>query len=191
MISYLKGKLILKKENFVIIENNNIGYQVFVSKKILDKIPEKRQEIELFCHLEVGERNLDLYGLLNYEELEFFKILRNISGIGPKTALDICSIDSPEKIKQEIEKGNEKIFNNVSGIGAKKAKKIILELSGKLKTSFSPIEQKADFSQDETFLALNNLGYSKEKIKEILSQIPQEIKDPQERIKKALELLRN
>ena len=204
MISYLQGKIILIKENFIILETNGLGFQVFLSKESLDKIPqigqnlnpsaklrvdaEWNRSINLFTHLDIGERSLRLYGFLKYEELELFKLLRNISGVGPKAALEISSIGSPKTIKKEIEKGNEKIFEGISGIGPKKAKKIILELSGKLK-DFSPPPQKDDFSKDETFIALINLGFKKEQVNKALSQIPKEIKAPEEKIKTALKIL--
>lgn len=201
MISYLQGKIILKKKNFIILETNGLGFQVFLSEKSLDKIPqngenldaERNRSIKLFTYLDVGERSLKLYGFLTYEELELFGLLRNIQGVGPKASLEISSIGSPEKIKKEIKKGNEKIFEGISGIGPKKAKKIILELSGKLKDFSPPLAggspKKDDFSKDETFLALVNLGFPKEKIKEALSQIPKEIKAPNEKIKIALKIL--
>ncbi len=188
MISYLQGKIILKKENFIILETNGIGFQVFVSKKSLDKISGNGENFKLFCYLDIGERSLNLYGFLNYEKLELFKLLRNISGVGPKAALEISSLGPPVKIKKEIEKGNEKIFEGVPGIGKKKAKKIILELSGKLNipASSSPEET---LPEDDTILALINLGFKKEEAKKALFQVPQEIKDTQERIKRALKIL--
>ena len=186
MIASLQGKIILKKENFIILEVSGIGYELFLSARSLERIPEISQNLKLFCYLDVGERSLKLFGFLNYEELELFKLLRNIQGIGPKAALEISSIGSPEKIKKEIKAGNEKIFEGIPGIGPKKARKIILELSGKLK-DFSP-PPKNDFSKDETFLALINLGFPKERIKKALSQIPKEMAE-EKKIKEALKTL--
>jgi Holliday junction DNA helicase RuvA len=188
MISYLNGKIILKKENFLILEVSGVGYQIFLSKRSLDKIAQIGQNLKLFCYLDIGERSLKLYGFLTYEELELFKLLRNIPGVGPKGALEISSIGPPEKIKKEIEKGNEKIFEGIPGIGKKKARKIILELSGKLKT-ITPSTKKEKIPEDEVFSALLNLGFKKEEIKKALSQLPKEIKDPQEKIKQALKIL--
>lgn len=188
MISYLQGKIILKKENFVILATNGIGFQVSLSKKSSAKIAGVGENLKLFCYLDIGERSLNLYGFLNYEELELFKLLRGISGIGPKAALEISSLGPPEKIKKEIGKGNEKIFEGVPGIGKKKAKKIILELSGKLNVPASS-SPKETLPEDDTLLALINLGFKKEEAKKALTQVPREIKTPQERIKKALEIL--
>lgn len=188
MIAYLEGKIIFKKEKFIILEVNGVGYEVFISARSLKSIPKIGQTLKLFCHLDVGERSLRLYGFLNYEEMELFKLFRNISGVGPKAALEISSIGPPENIRKEIEKGNEKIFEGVSGIGKKKARKIILELSGKLK-SFTPTPEKEKSPEDETLLALINLGFKKEQAKQALSQIPKEIKSTDEKIKQALKIL--
>ncbi|RLC40093.1 MAG: hypothetical protein DRH33_01080, partial [Candidatus Nealsonbacteria bacterium] len=100
---------------------------------------------------------------------------------------EISSRESPEKIKKKREKGNEKIFEGIPGIGKKKARKIILELSGKLQ-AFSPIK-KEEIKDDEAFLALINLGFKKEEVKKAFSQLPKNIKDPQEKIKQALKFL--
>jgi len=188
MISFIQGKVILKKEKFVILEVSGIGYEIFLSKTSLDKVPQIGQNLKIFCYLDIGERSLRLYGFFDYETLELFKLIRNIPGVGPKAALEISSIGPPEKIKKEIERGNEKIFEGIPGIGKKKAKKIILELSGKLKTLPSPSKEKK-IPEDEAFVALLNLGFKKEEIKKALSQISEEIKLPEERVKQALKLL--
>jgi Holliday junction DNA helicase RuvA len=179
MLSYLRGRIVLKKENFVILETSGVGFKVFVSKKTLKEINE--EELVLFSYLDVGERSLKLYGFLSHEELELFELVRNISGIGPKAALEICSIGPPEKIKTEILKGNEKILDNIPGIGPKKARKIILELSGKLKVP-------AREEPEEVFSALMNLGFRKEEIKKALKKLPEDL-DTQEKITQTLKLL--
>ncbi len=188
MISYLQGKIILKKEKFIILEVSGVGFEIFLAESTLNKIAQIGQSFNVFCYLDVGERSLKLYGFLTYEELELFRLLRNISGVGPKAALDISSIGSPEKIKKEIEKGNEAIFEDIPGIGKKKARKIILELSGKLKSP-APSPQKETFPKDEAFLALLNLGFKKEEVKTALSKLPKEIEKTEEKIKEGLKIL--
>ena len=189
MIASLQGKIILKKENFIILEVSGVGYELFLSARSLERIPEISQNLKFFCYLDVGERSLKLFGFLNYEELELFKLLRNIQGIGPKAALEISSIGSPEKIKKEIKAGNEKIFEGIPGIGPKKARKIILELSGKLKNFTSVAKkEKDDFSKSESFSALVNLGFKKEEVKKVLSQLPKEMAE-EKKIKEALKTL--
>lgn len=168
--------MILKKENFIILNVGGIGYEVFLSSAV--KIPEKGSELNLFCHLDLTERAVKLYGFLSFEELEVFKIVRNISGVGPKAALEISSLGSLQEIKEKIEKGDLKM----PGIGSKKAQKIILELTGKLKD----IPKKE--IKGEAFEALIALGFPKDRVKKVLSEIKEGLSE-QEKIKKALKLL--
>ncbi len=190
MISYLSGKIVLKKNGFVILNTNGVGYEVFISAVSMEDIPEAGQELKLFCHLDVGERSLRLFGFVTFEELELFKIIRGISGVGPKASLEIASAGPLEKIKEQITSGNINFLDNIPGIGQKRAQKIILELSGKLK-SMKPKKAKEGnaLESDEAFPALLNLGFSKDQAKTALSQLPANIKDPQERVKQALQIL--
>ncbi len=190
MISYLSGEIIFKKDNFVILEVNGVGYEVFLSAKSMDNIPQVGQALKLFCYLDVGERSLKLFGFLSFDELELFKIIRNIQGVGPKAALEISAVGSLEKIQQELKKGNNKFLDNIPGIGAKKAGKIILELSGLIRREMSsPVKALSALENDEAFLALLNLGFSKDKVKQALAGLPPEISDTQEKIRQALKLL--
>src|SRR3989344_8093744 len=98
MISYLNGKIILKKDKLIITEVGGIGYKVFLSSQNLLKLPEMGNDIKLFCFQNVKEDALDLYGFLTYDELDFFEVLMDIRGVGPKSALDIAALGSLEKI---------------------------------------------------------------------------------------------
>jgi Holliday junction DNA helicase RuvA len=184
MISYLKGRIILKKEKFVILETNGVGYKVFLSQKSLNSIEEEKN-LEIFCYLNVKENALELYGFLNFEEMELFEVLNNIPGVGPKIALEISSFGSLKKLKEVIDKENDNVFKGISGIGRKKTQAIILELSGKIKE----MEKKEKTIDNEAEMALVNLGFNRQKVKEALSKIPQEIKDAEEKIKEALKIL--
>ncbi len=188
MISFLEGKIILKRENFIILEVQGIGYQVFLSRNSLQRIPKEGENIKLFCYLDVGERSLRLYGFLSFAEREFFEVLRNVPGIGPKASLEIVSLKSISDLKKAIEIGDEKLFTGISGIGSKKAKKIILELSGKLSKFPQP---KESFVEDESFATLVRLGFQKAKVKEALSQLPKDFGSQEERVKQALKILAN
>lgn len=189
MISHLSGKIILKKDGFIILDVNGVGYEVFVSSGSFDMLPEKDSILNVFCYLDVQERSLKLFGFSTYDELELFKIVKGVSGVGPKAALEISSVGSLEKIKEKMDK-NADVFEGISGIGKKKAQKIILELSGKLKILKSKSKKQEDnLEQDEVFTALINLGFSKDKIQQALSQLPSDTKETQDRITKALQIL--
>ncbi len=189
MISYLSGKIVIKKDSFIIIEVQGVGYEVWFSVSAMENIAQVGGEIKLFCHLDVQERGLKLYGFLNFEELEFFKIVRNIQGVGPKAALEISGIGPLEKIQAEIKKGNLKFLDGITGIGPKKAAKIILELSGQIKTNLGGKKKEKDTMEaEEAFLALANLGFPKEKIREALAGLVKEM-PVQEKISQALKIL--
>ena len=184
MISFLSGKIILKRGKFIILEVNNIGYKVFLSRQTLLALPEIGEPIKIFTYQNVKEEALDLYGFLTYEELEFFETLMDIRGVGPKSALDISALGSLDKIKDRILKQDEKIFEGIPGIGSKKAMTIILELTGKIKM----LGQKKG-SADEAESALIQLGFSKQQAKDALGRAPSSVKDSEERIKLALKTL--
>lgn len=187
MISYLNGKIILKRDKFIILEVNNVGYKVFLSKKSILSLPEINQGLKLYCFQDVKETALDLYGFFNYEELEFFDILNDIRGIGPKVAIEISSLGPLEKLKDKIIHQDETIFQSIPGIGQKRAMTIILELTGKIKN----ISKQKISSGDEVEDALIGLGFPRQKVKEILPQIPKNLRSTEEKVKEGLKLLTN
>ncbi len=184
MIAFLDGKIILKKGKFVILEVNNVGYKVFLSQLSISKLPEIGENLKLFTYQNVKEEALDLYGFFSYEELEFFEMLMDIRGVGPKAALEISAVGPLDRIKDKVLKQDENVFAGIPGIGSKKAMTIILELTGKIKMLG---EKKS--SADEAENALIQLGFTKQQAKDALSRVPGSVKDAEERIKIALKTL--
>lgn len=185
MIHFLEGKIELKGEKFLILNSNGVGFQVFCSPNTLKKIPAAGENTRVFTRLHLKEDSAELYGFLSERELELFQILNEVSGIGPKAALLIASVGTIEQFKQAIQTGDSKFFEGIKGIGQKKVQKIILELTGKLKEwDRKIVEQK-----DEALEALIKLGFTAQKAKQALSQVPAEIRDTENRIKEALKFL--
>lgn len=184
MISYLKGILLFKKEKYIVIDVNGVGYKVFLSQKALSILPEIGQTINLHCFTNVREDALDIYGFLSEGELEFFETVEKIQGIGPKASLEISSLGSLDNIKERILNKDETVFDGIPGIGKKRAMTIILELTGKIK------EIKSSTLADEAEQGLINLGFSKQKAKSALGQISKSM-PVEERVKQALKLLTN
>ncbi len=184
MIAFLEGKIILKRDRFVIIEANGVGYKVFLNRQTLFSLPEVGQPVKLFTFHNIKEDASDLYGFLSYEELEFFEILNDIHGVGPKAALEISVLGPLEKIKDKILQQDEKIFAGIPGIGAKRASSIILELTGKIMAKPASAKGPADDAED----TLVQLGFSKAQAKDALSRVPQNAK-PEDRVKLALKNL--
>ncbi len=185
MISYLDGKIILKKEKFAILEVSGVGYKVFLSNQSVLKIPDVGNALRVFCFHNIREDASDLYGFMTYEELEFFETLMGIHGVGPKAALEISVLGPLEKIKDRILAGDVKIFQGIPGIGDKKAMTIILELTGKIKMLNTQKKGTADPAQD----ALTQLGFTVQQAKDALKHVDPKIKNMEERIKLALKSL--
>jgi len=185
MISYLQGKLILKKDKFIVLDVHDIGYKVFLSKKSASKLPELGQVLKVFTFLDVKETAMDLYGFFSYQELEFFEMLNDIRGIGPKAAIEIASLGPLDALKDKILNQDEGIFSSIPGIGSKKAMSIILELTGKIKS----ISKEKSSGSDEVEETLVSLGFTRQQAKEAISKISKDVKDVQERIKLALQSL--
>ena len=190
MIYYLKGKTELKEQNFVVIDVAGVGYKVFCSAQTLKKLPENK-EIKIFTYLYLKENVLELYGFLTIQDLKLFEVLNKISGVGPKAASAISSLGSLDQLKKAIKSGNQNYFQGIKGLGQKKIQKIILELSGKI-GEFELTTRRAFLQSEENrevIDALTGLGFSVQKVKEVLDKIPKEIKDTEQRIKQALKIL--
>jgi len=184
MIGSIKGKIILKTEKFLLIETGGVGYKVNVSPDVLSKI-KQGQEVFLFIHTHVREDILDLYGFLSQEELEFFEMLINISGIGPRSALAILGIASIDTLHRAIGTGDIGYLTKVSGIGKKTAEKIIIELRDKVGEEKEGASLQGELDALE---ALKSLGYSQNEAREALKKVPAEA-STNARIKEALKIL--
>lgn len=193
MISYLKGKILLKKPTYIILETNGIGYQIFCNEKTLNKLKENA-EATLYTHHYVKEDIQELYGFLALPELEMFKNVIAISGVGPKTGLAVLAVASVEDIIQAILSEDPGLLQTVSGIGTKTAERLVVELKSKIGSLSKEITDK-DISTlpkgAEVIEALIGLGYSRKEVMEAARQVPNDLIDTSERIKGALKLLGN
>ncbi len=189
MIGSIKGKIILKTEKFVIVEANGVGYKISVSPDTLSKIKKIDDEIFLFIHTHVREDILDLYGFLDREELEFFEMLINVSGIGPKGALSILGVATIETLKKAIGTNDTAYLTKISGIGRKTAEKIVIELRDKV-AEITNNEKGGSSLQIEldALEALKSLGYSQNEAREALKKVSASV-DTNAKIREALKIL--
>src|SRR3990167_11416460 len=192
MIGSIKGKIILKTEKFLVVETAGVGYKVNVSPDTLSKIaprPSSGQnetpEVSFWIHTHMREDILDLYGFLERQELEFFEMLINVSGIGPKGALAILSVASIETLKKAISTGDIGYLTKISGIGKKTAEKIVIELRDKVASDAS--EKGGGSLRDEldALEALKSLGYSQHEAREALKKVKSDA-DTNTKIREAL-----
>ncbi|MGL5085023.1 MAG: Holliday junction branch migration protein RuvA, partial [Clostridium sp.] len=133
MYEYIKGNYIGINKDYVIVENNGIGYKVFTSGATMSSMPKIGEDIMLFLEQIVREDFIGLYGFESREELQMFKMLIGINGVGAKAALSLLSISRINNLKYSIMMGDEKHLCRAPGIGKKTAGRIVLELKDKLK----------------------------------------------------------
>jgi len=189
MIASITGKLTLRNEKFVVVEVLGVGYKIFVSVTDEKKIAAASGLITFWTHLHVRETELELYGFMDKEELEFFETLIRISGIGPKSALGILSVAPAETLKRAIAKEDYSYLTKVSGIGRKTAEKIVLELKEKLRDENLSAEGYSLKDEGDVLEALRTLGYPIREAREALKQISEEVKGESARIKAAIKIL--
>ncbi len=187
MILQLTGKITYEGENFIVLNVSGVGYKVFTPNDTLNELTKKTGDVLIWTHQAVRENSLDLYGFSSKENLDFFELLISISGIGPKSALGILNVASPETLISAISSGDTSYLTKVSGIGAKSAQKIVLELKDKV----AKINQGENAIQGDVDVieALKSLGYSTKQASDTLKQIDKEIIDTGDKIKEALKIL--
>lgn len=182
MIAYLKGKILEKSSNFVILENNGIGYKVFVTPEALEA--RIGDEVKFYIYHKVSEDGQSLFGLPDFGALQFFEMLITVSGVGPKVALAILSAARVDAVKQAISNQDAGMFKRISGVGTKTAEKIIVELKGKL----SVTSYQSSVNSSEVFDALIALGYKQSEVREVINKLDASQKTG-EQIKQALKFL--
>jgi len=182
MYEYIKGIYKGIYKDYIIIENNGIGYKVFTSGATMSSMPMIDEEILIYVEQIVREDFNGLYGFLTREELEMFKLLLSINGVGAKAALSLLSISRINNLKYAIMIGDEKHLCRAPGIGKKTAGRIILELKDKIKKEdLSKVEGTLEFIDNEennnlvvvseALGALLALGYSEKEAETALSKI--------------------
>jgi len=190
MIAQLTGSIVLSGDKYVVLNVAGVGYKVAVSPDTARLIGKKDGEITLLTHLAVRENALELYGFIHRSELELFEMLISISGIGPKSAIQIMGLAGVETLKKAISSEDVSYLTKVSGIGKKTAQKIVLELKDKL--GAGEAHHKGELREEsDAVLALQSLGYSQGEAREALKEVGEKIKGTGARIKEALKILGN
>jgi len=196
MISFLEGKIIFKGLGFIILKTEGgVGYKIFISSNFFDLTRHTREQVgkneeenaKLWTHLSVRENAMELYGFINYAELEFFETLLKVSGVGPKSAIAVFNVASVDVLKNAIASGESGYLTRVSGIGRKTAEKIIVELKDKFGG-----KDGANFQYKEdtdVYEALLSLGYSARDARATINEIEKTISGVENRVKAALKIL--
>lgn len=188
MIAHLSGTVVAAHTSWIALSVGGVGYKVYATPTLLAEST-VGNELSVWTHLVVREDALDLYGFSEYGELELFKLLISVSGVGPKGALGILGLDRLEKLKQAIAASDVAYLTKVSGVGKKSAEKICLELRDKLGELELSSGARGRSAKTDTLEALVSLGYRADEAREALRLIPEDITDTGARIKEALKLL--
>ncbi len=170
MYAYISGKLAGVSEESIVVDNHGIGYRILVPSSVLNRVS-MGQEIKVYTHFQVREDAQVLYGFLSEEELELFRLLISVNGIGPKGALAILSVLSVDDLRFAILSEDAKAISAAPGIGAKTAQRVILDLKDKLDfmEAFDARSERGASAaagsaitgvKNEVVMALTSLGYA-------------------------------
>ncbi len=190
MLAYIEGEVIEKNKLSVVVKTSGLGYLVYLKEKDLE-LSKKGERVEYFLHHHIKEEASDLYGFLNFSELEMFKLLVSVSGIGPKSALSIMSLAKTNDIALAVSSGQADILTKVSGVGKKTAARLVLELKNKLGSFIDSAEtiNESPLTNSDELEALLSLGYSLNDARQALSLVDESIVDSSKRLKAALKNL--
>ena len=178
MIEYINGKLISKNQSLAVIDVNGLGYRVNITNNTLEKLPSPENLVKLLIFFHVYENGQELYGFFEEKERFLFTKLITISGIGPKTAINMLSVLPPEEFRNRLISGEVKLLTSLPGIGPKTAKRIIIELKDDLGTfDKSDLGIKETSKVNDASSALKNLGFSPILIREAVTKVLKDNKE--------------
>ena len=199
MFYYIKGPLTYSEANCAVVEAGGVGYRMTVTHTTHDALPSINTTVKLFTYLSVREDGVELFGFADMQELNCFRQLISVSGVGPKAATAILSDMTTEQFALTVASGDSKSLTRTKGIGTKTAQRIVLELKDKISSeSVSGTSASSDYSGGavntggsalgEAMEALMVLGYSQGEIAPILRKLDPAL-DTQELIKETLRIM--
>ena len=174
MFEFIIGKIVAIKEDFVVIQNNGIGYKVYTSANTMTKLEIGMTDQLLYTQLHVREDDLLLFGFSNEEEMEMFNLLLLVSKIGPKIAVGILSTLTPNQIRRAILSKNIDELCKGPGIGKKTAERMIVELKDRINKNVimeDDIEDMSTNDCNEAIQALISLGYTSYEVGRVITTI--------------------
>lgn len=182
MLNYIIGKVVMQESNYIVLENNQIGFTIFVANPFSFEL---NKEVQVYLYNQVKEDEYSLYGFKNIEERNLFLKLINVKGLGPKMAMPMLATGSIAGIVDAIDRENILYLTKFPKIGEKLARQIILDLKGKLAKK-EELNISSDF--DDLVSVLESLGYKPVEIKKVLPKVNSSL-NIEEQIKEALKLM--
>lgn len=195
MIATLRGNLIYTDANSLIVECGGVGFKCATTTATLASFPNLGQEVFLYTYLAVREDAMDLFGFSTAEEMEAFKMIISVNGVGPKIGIALLSEFTPNQLFLYISSNDSRALTSASGVGIKLAQRIVLELTDKVEkvgyvsvADLKPVAKPKKSTVDEAIAALMALGYNKGEASLAVGKIEEDL-PTDALIKQALKLL--
>lgn len=188
MISSLRGKISRIAGNWIEVDIGGVGYEV--QCQMTNVQCQIGEEIKLYIHMAVSENDISLFGFKTIEELDLFKMLITVSGVGPKTAAQILGNTNSLAVIKAIGDADVEFFKKLKGIGLKTAQRIIVDLKSKIGgLGELNLKDELPLLEDDVVLSLRQLGFDRKEIDKVVRSIPTEIKSTEERLSWCLQNL--
>ena len=171
MYAYIKGELAEKNIDSIVVEAAGVGYLIYIPTQYFDMLPDEGEDVKIYTYLCVREDAMILYGFLSKDDLEIFKLLITVSGIGPKGALAILSVMDADSLRFAIMSGDAKAISRAPGVGARTAQRLILELKDKISIDDTLISREIVAGGAQGILTAGSLHIDSEKKKEAVEAL--------------------
>lgn len=180
MISSLRGKIEKVSGDYVEIEVGGVGYLVFVGKKNY----QIGEEVKIYTYMAVSENEIALFGFENWDDVNLFKMLISVSGVGPKTGAQILAGTKSDLVIKAIGDADVDFFQKIKGIGKKTAQRIIIDLKSKIgglgELDLTKDNEKND--ESDLVLSLKQLGFDKKEIDKVMAKLPADLETTEEKL---------
>ena len=196
MLYCLRGELIKKTPEFAVVMCSGIGFQVYISSVTYTELPEEGEQATVYTYMSIQQdSSVNLFGFGDEAQLDCFKLLITVSGIGPKSALGILSFMNSDQVITAISQGDFHKFTQCPGVGSKTAQRIVLELKDKVKNlgyeaTSTPAAPAQNENAQEAIAALMSLGFTRSEARAAVSKQDTSL-DTSELIRKSLQYLSN
>ena len=165
--------------NYIELEVSGVGYWLWMGKKSFGE----GEEVRVYTHMAVSENDISLYGFETWEELDLFKLLITVSGVGPRTAAQILAATGAEAVIKAIGEAEVEFFKRIKGIGLKTAQRIIVDLKSKIGgLGELNLKEELPLLEDDVVLSLRQLGFERREIEKVMVEIPKELATTEERL---------
>ena len=197
MIAWLEGEIKFKGIDHIILLTSGVGYEVFMTISALTNLPAEKENTQIYVYTHVTEKDIQLFGFIDSDEYDMFKLLLKVKGIGPKVALGVLSGITPLELSTSIATADMKKLKTIQGVGKKTAELMLVELKDKVNKKILASPQATVNTivisiEDDLRSGLENLGYTKSTVDKVMPQLKNDIASDVtivELIRKAIQII--